>query len=124
MSNFNNLELDNSFYLMRDNTLKKPKKEKNDSQNWEKDITICNNLEKNVSNLPKKELLEINSGNIKTLCQSKQAWASPILYFGQISYGFATILKRLVDNSSQHNSNLAIPETFFSPTQFTITRVA
>lgn len=71
-----------------------------------------------------KKPLKINSGNIETSRQLKQARALLILYSSQISYGSTPISKKLLDNPNQLNPNLAIPEISSSLVQFTSIYVA
>lgn len=67
MSDFGNSKLDNSFYLKGDNTLKKPKKESNNSQCLKQDINTFDDLKSELSNLLKKKPLKINFDNIEIL---------------------------------------------------------
>lgn len=73
MSDFDNLELVNFLYSIENNILKKPEKRRNHFQCLEQDIITFDNLESELLDPLEKNSLEINSGNIKTLRQSKQA---------------------------------------------------
>lgn len=80
----------------------------------ELDITAFDNLESKLLDPLEEEPLQINSGSIETSYQWMQARAPPKSYSGQIIYGFDLISRRLLNNLSQSNSNLATPETSFS----------
>lgn len=124
MSDFDNLEPDDSFYSVGDNTSKQPEKEENGSQNLEQDITASDNLESEPSDPPEEELLEINFGRIEISRRSGRAKAPRSLYPGQITHGSASISRRLLHNPDQPKPNLATLETSSSRLRFTSTHVA
>ena len=123
-SDFDNLEQDDPFYSVGENTSKQPEKEGNDSQDLEQDITAFDDLESELSDPPEEEPLEINSGSIEISRRSGRARAPQTLYPGQIIYGSAPISRKLVDNPSQPNPSLTTPETPSSLARFTSNRVA
>lgn len=58
VSAFDNLKSDNSFYSVRENTLKQSEKEGNDSQDLKQDIMVFDNLKSELLDSPEKEPLE------------------------------------------------------------------
>lgn len=109
---------------MRNNSSKQSEIEGNNVQNLKSDIIIFVNLENKLLEPPKEELLEANSGSIKSFQQSEQTWALQTLYFSQINYGFAPILRQLFDYSGQQNLNFTSKDTTFSLVWFTSSHTA
>lgn len=58
-----------------------------------------------------KQLLEINSDSIENSRRFGEAKFSQILYFVQISYGYAPISRRPFNNLNEPNPNYNIPKT-------------
>lgn len=67
--------------------------------------------------------LQIISGSIEISHQLTQAKALPKPYFSQITYSSAPVLRKLLNNPSQPNSNLATLEIFLNLARFTSTSV-
>ncbi len=124
VDDFGSLDMDDSSYSLWENTSKQTKKEGNDSQDLEQDLTALDDLESELSDPPEEQPLEINSGSTETSRQSGRARAVRTLYPGQITYGFAPISRKLVNNPTPSNLNLNTPETPSSLAGFTSTRVA
>ncbi len=97
-SNFDNLEPDDSFYSVGENTSKQPEKGGNDSQDLEQDITAFDDLESELSDPPEEEPLEINSGSIEISRRSGRARALRTLYPGQIMSWSANTLHFVIRN--------------------------
>ena len=115
---------DDSLYLVGGNIFKQPEKEGNTSQDLEQDMTIIDDLESELSEPPEEMFFETNSGSIESSRQSGRAEAPRKLYPGQITYGSASISKKLLDNPSQSSLNTASLDTLSSLPQFTSTWTA
>lgn len=123
ISNFNSSKLYNSLYLIRNNILKLSKKEQDNSENLELDIIVIDNFESKLSNIPKKEPLQINSGSIEISCQLMQTRTLFKLYPNKITYRSIPILIELLDNLNQLNLNLVTLKTPLNLAQFTSTHI-
>ena len=124
VSDFDDLELDPSPYLVGDNISKLPKEGRNNSEDLGQNITTFEDPESELSEPPEEEPLETNFGSIVNSRWSRRTWAPWIFYSGQVTYGSAPISKRLLEKPSQPNPNLATPETPSNLARFTNTRVA
>ena len=114
---------DDSLYSVGGNISKKPEIKGDAFQELKQDMTIFDDFESELLEAPEEESLETISGNIKSPRQSRQAQAPWKPYPGQIIYGSAPIPRKLLDNSSQPNLNLASPDTASSLGHLTSTRI-
>lgn len=72
MNDLDIAEPDKFLYSIKNNTSKKPEKEKDDFEGLKQDITTFNNLKNELLDSLKEKFLKINYNNIKISRQLKQ----------------------------------------------------